>query len=205
MPNILSSEMEAFLDTWKVKHRLSSAYFPQSNGRGEVAVKSAKRLLRDHCRLTGRLDTDGYMLAIMAHRNTNNPETKMSPAKVIYGRRLTDAFMSATDKFSDEAVQPTWRMAWELKERANRHHFYSQREQTNKTARPLATLPPRAKVFIQNQHGAQAGAWDKTGTVTEQLPHASYSVKVDGSGRISQQTRQHLLLFIPHDNHAAHT
>ena len=39
-----------------------------------------------------------------------------------------------------------------------------------------------------NQHGAQQGAWDITGTVTEQLPHASYSVKVDGSGRISQQT-----------------
>ena len=27
-----------------------------------------------------------------------------------------------------------------------------------------------------NQHGAQAGAWDRTGTVTEQLPHASYSI-----------------------------
>ena len=108
-----SAETQAFLDTWKVKHRLSSAHFPQSNGRAEVAVKSAKRLLRDHGTPTGRLDTDGYMLAIMAHRNTNNPETKMSPAKVIYGRRLKDTFkfMSATDKFSDEAVQPTWRMA----------------------------------------------------------------------------------------------
>ena len=76
---------------------------------------------------------DSYMLAIMAHRNTNDPETKMSPAKVIYGRRLTDAFkvMLRTDKFSDEAVHPTWRQAWELKERANRHRFYSQREQTN--------------------------------------------------------------------------
>ena len=39
-----------------------------------------------------------------------------------------------------------------------------------------------------NQHGAQEGAWDRTGTVTEQLPHASYSVKVNGSGRVSQQT-----------------
>ena len=50
-----------------------------------------------------------------------------------------------------------------------------------------------------NQHGAQAGAWDRTWTVTEHLPHASYSVKVDGSGRISQRTRQHLRLFVPHD------
>ena len=67
----------------------------------------------------------------------------MSPAKVIYGRRLTDAFkfMSTTDKFSDEAVQPTWRQAWELKESANRHRFYSQREQKNKMARPLHSCP----------------------------------------------------------------
>ena len=131
-----------------------------------MAVKSAKRLLQDHCTPTGCLDTDGYMLAIMAHRNTPDPDTKMFPAKVIYGRRLPDAFkfMSTMDKFSDEAVQPTWRMAWELKERANRHCFYSQREQMNRTARPLAQLPLGAKVFIQNQHGAQAGPWDRTGT-----------------------------------------
>ena len=54
-----------------------------------------------------------------------------------------------------------------------------------------------------NQHGAQAGAWDRTGTVTEQLPHASYSIKVDGSGRISQHTRQHLRRFDPHNIHMA--
>ena len=53
-----------------------------------------------------------------------------------------------------------------------------------------------------NQHGAQQGAWDRTGTITEQLPHASYSVRVDGSGRISQRTRQHLRQFIPNDSRA---
>ena len=53
-----------------------------------------------------------------------------------------------------------------------------------------------------NQHGAQASAWDQTGTVTEQLPHASFIVKVDGSGRISQRTRQHLCLFVLHDSSA---
>ena len=65
VPHLLSSdggakftaaETRAFLDTWKVKHRLSSAHFPQSNGRAEVAVKSAKRLLQNHCTPTGRLD-----------------------------------------------------------------------------------------------------------------------------------------------------
>ena len=53
-----------------------------------------------------------------------------------------------------------------------------------------------------NQHGAQADAWDGTGTVTEELPHVSYSIKVDGSGRISKQTHQHLRRFDPHGDHA---
>ena len=51
-----------------------------------------------------------------------------------------------------------------------------------------------------NQHGAHQGAWDRTGTITKQLPHASYSVRVDGSGRISQRTRQHLRQVIPNDS-----
>ena len=132
----------------------------------------------------------------MAHRNTVDPETKISPAMVIYGRRLTDAFkfMTRTDKFSDGAVRPAWREAWELKERANRHRFYSQREQTNRTARALPPLKVGAKVFIQNQHGGQTGQWDRTGTVTECLPHESYYVRVDGSGRLSQRTRQYLCI-----------
>ena len=59
VPNILSSdggteftsaETQAFLDTWKVKHRLSSAHFPQSNGQAEVAVKSQ----RDYSATTAR-------------------------------------------------------------------------------------------------------------------------------------------------------
>ena len=169
-----------------------------------MAVKSAKRLLQNHCTPTGRLDTDGYMLAFMAHRNTPDPDTKKSPAQVIYGRNLTNAFkfMSATDKFSNKAVHPTWREAWKLKERPNRHRFYSQQEQTNKTSRPLKQLPIRAKVFIQNQHGARAGAWTgQARSHAHALPHASYSIKVDGSSRILKRTRQHLRRIDPHDNH----
>ena len=84
-------------------HRLSSAHYPQSNGRAEVAVKSAKRLLRDHRTPSGRLDMDAYMLAIMAQRNTPDPASGLSPAQIVYGRSLQDAFrfMSDIDKFSD--------------------------------------------------------------------------------------------------------
>ena len=57
-----------------------------------MAIKSAKRLLRDHCTPTGRLDTDAYMTAIMAHRNTPDLILGLSPAQIVYGRPLQDAF-----------------------------------------------------------------------------------------------------------------
>ena len=34
--------------------------------------------------------------------------------------------------------------------------------------------------------------FDRTGRVLERLPHDSFLVKVDGSGRITQRTRKHL-------------
>ena len=52
-----------------------------------------------------------------------------------------------------------------------------------------------------NQHRAKAGVWDRTGTVTEQLSHESYSIEVDGSGRVSKRTRQHLRRINPHNGH----
>ena len=59
--------------------------------------------------------------------------------------------MSDIDKFRDQRVWGVWREAWSLKERANRHRFYSQREATNTHARELAPLDEGAKVFVQNQ------------------------------------------------------
>ena len=37
-PEFVASNTSHFLESWGVKHRISSAYFPQSNGRAEVAV-----------------------------------------------------------------------------------------------------------------------------------------------------------------------
>ena len=44
-PEFVSKATEDFLTRWGVRHRLSSAYNPQSNGRAEVSVKATKRLL----------------------------------------------------------------------------------------------------------------------------------------------------------------
>ena len=52
-PEFMAETTQSFLSKWNVRHRVSSAYYPKSNGRAEVAVKSAKRLLRSNVGPTG--------------------------------------------------------------------------------------------------------------------------------------------------------
>ena len=44
-PEFTASSTKTFLQRWGERHRVSSSYFPQSNGRAEVAVKKVKRFL----------------------------------------------------------------------------------------------------------------------------------------------------------------
>ena len=55
----------SFLKKWQVCHRRSSAYNPQSNGHAEVAVKTAKKILRDSTDAEGNLDNDRFAKAIL--------------------------------------------------------------------------------------------------------------------------------------------
>ena len=67
-PQMMSSEVQDCLRKWGIKHRLSSAYFPHSNSRAELSVKSAKRLLRDNLNKQGQLNTDRFMRAMLQFR-----------------------------------------------------------------------------------------------------------------------------------------
>ena len=58
-PEFSSAATADFLTRWEVRHRMSSSYFPQSNGRAEMAVKKAKRMLMNNVGPTGSLNTDG--------------------------------------------------------------------------------------------------------------------------------------------------
>ena len=53
-PEFTSQESIDFYNRWGIRHRLSSAYFPQSNGRAEVAVKMTKRVIEDNVSRDGK-------------------------------------------------------------------------------------------------------------------------------------------------------
>ena len=80
-PEFTAGQREEFLQLWGVKHRIYSVSFPQSNGRAEVAVKTAKRLLQSNTGPTGSLDHDRFLRAILQLRNTPDPDCNHSPAQ----------------------------------------------------------------------------------------------------------------------------
>jgi len=196
-PEFSSGATESFLRTWGIKHRISSAYFPQSNGRAEVAVKTAKRLLMSSTGPTGNLNHDKFLQAMMQLRNTPDPDCCISPAEIIFGRPIRDAFsfLNRLEKYSNPNVRPLWRRAWEAKEEALRCRMIRTSEALKQHTRPCRPLKTGERVFIQNQTGPNRLKWDKSGIVVEALLHDQYLVRVDGSRRITRRNRRFLRAF----------
>ena len=198
-PEFKSDTTSKFLKDWGVFHRISSAYYPESNGRAEVAVKSAKRLLRDNTGPSGSLNSDKFLKAMLQLRNTPDPDCNLSPAEIIYGHPLRDTFTfsSKLEKFSNKCVRKSWREAWAAKENALKVRFAKSTEKLNQHARELPPLGIGEKCFVQNQCGNHRRRWDKSGVVTEKLPHDKYLVKIDGSGHVTQRNRRFLKVYTP--------
>ena len=110
-----SHSVQHFLKQWGVSWRVSSAYYAQSNGRAEVAVKTAKRLLLDNMTPTGGLDTDRFARALLQYRNTPLPGIGTSPAQLLYGRTLRDHIPSLHDVLR---IRKEWVTLAEDRERA---------------------------------------------------------------------------------------
>ena len=89
-PEFIAQSTQSFFIRWSIRHRNSSSYLPFSNGRAEVEVKTAKRLLMNNIFSEGPPDTDNMVRALLTLRNTPDPSCKLSPAEVLFGRRLRD-------------------------------------------------------------------------------------------------------------------
>jgi hypothetical protein len=88
-PEFRAAATQDFLQRWGVHHRLSLA---QSNGRAEVAVKTAKRLLLSNLEPGRSLSQDSFLRAMLQLRNTPDPDCSLSPAQIVFGHLLRDAF-----------------------------------------------------------------------------------------------------------------
>ena len=89
-PQFTAHSFETFLSTWGIEHRRSSVDYPQSNGRAELGVKSAKRIISENTSKDGSLNNDKAAHAIMQYRNTPLPHINLSPAQLLLHRQLRD-------------------------------------------------------------------------------------------------------------------
>ena len=86
--------------------------FPHANTRSEIAVKTAKRVLRANTSITGELDNVAVTRAILQYRNTPDRDIGMSPAQLLYGRQLRDFLPGKPQDY----VRPKWsdlRQEWQ--------------------------------------------------------------------------------------------
>ena len=185
--NLTSLEFQNFLHQWSIHHRLSSAYYPQSNGRADAAVKSMKRLIRGHTGSRGSLDTDAIAQGLLQYRNTplRNAAGK-SPAQLALGRELRDMLPLPQHRY---AISHHWKDY--LK---NREHLMSVTNETivtnwNISAKTLPEIRHGAEVFCQNP---KTRKWDRSGKIAECMPYRQYKIKLDDTGRLTLRNRRHI-------------
>ena len=192
-PNLDSTECLAFLNSWGVTRRLSSAYYAQSNGRAEVAVKTAKRILTGNTGPRGSLNTDAVSKALMQYRNTPIKGTDTSPAQLLLGRSIRDSVPQPPSAYK---VSTKWQQMLRQREKSMLRSIDSSHQETLHR-RTLDVLPIGTEVLIQNR---DSKLWDRSGMVIEACPFRQYKVKVHGSGRQTIRNRIHLkplLIFKP--------
>ena len=182
--NLASEEMEDFFKKWGVRIRLSSAHYPQSNGRAEAAVKSAKRLMRENTSRGGALESDKMALAVLQYLNTPLRDINRSPAQLATGRHLRDGIpMARRHLLVDRYWKKTIRKR-ELQVAKSQKAIHAL-----DTTRKLPLIEIGTQVRVQNQATKR---WDRTGVVIEAKPYRQYIVRLSGSGRLSLRNRRHL-------------
>ena len=136
-PEYTSQMFSDFMEKWGVRHRCSSVSNAQSNGRAEVCVKSVKRLLRTNVSADGSLDSDAVMRGLLQLRNTPDPDTNLSPAQILLGRKLRDFLLIPplnTTFDNASPVREEWKSTWQGKEEVLKRRMGATVDQMNAKA-----------------------------------------------------------------------
>ena len=193
-PQFTAEATKAFLESYQCRHRISSVGNPHSNCRAEIAVKTVKRMLMANTSATGSIDIDSFQRAMLVYRNSIDPETKASPACMLFGRPIRDAIPAPLGRY---CPHPTWQETIINREKALAKRHNREREKWEQNTKQLPPLQVRDHVYLQNITGNHPLRWERTGVIVECRPHNQYLVRVDGSGRATMRNRKHLRRFTP--------
>ena len=193
-PQFTAGRTQEFLKSWGVRHRLTSVANPHANCRAEIAVKTVKRMLMDNASPGGSIDVDKFQKAMLVYRNSIDPETKASPALIIFGRPIRDPIPIPMGRY---CPHQTWRELTAHREQALAKRHSLAHEKWTQHTRTLPPLRTGDHVYLQNLTGNHPQRWERTGIVVEVRQYHQYVIRVDGSGRTTIRNRQHLRKFTP--------
>ena len=185
-PQFTSQELKRFLHTWKVATRVSSAGYPQSNGRAELSVKTAKRILEDNMASDGSLNTDRACRALLQYRNTPLQHSGISPSQILFHRHLRDCIPTKAVLLRPH---PSWIDAANQREQAYYRRNQKLMEEYNRTVHTLPPIDVGSTILIHDGSGRRR--WNRVGTVVDTNARR-YTIRMHGSGRIVTRNRRFL-------------
>ena len=160
-----SSDFENFAAVYGFEHNTSSPNYPQSNGKVENAVKTAKNLMKK------AMDSQSDLyLALLAWRSTPSESVNSSPAQRIFERRTKTRIPTSV-----QLLKPQLPVDVEQKLRKNKakQSFYYDRG-----SKELNDLQPDDVVRIQPPRGiGRRKPWTKA-RVGEKVDVRSYEVRI---------------------------
>ena len=148
-----------------IHHELSSAYYHESNGHAECAVREMKHLL-------GKTKSFGdFRIALREWRNTPRFDG-LSPAQWLFGRHqrtdtpaISSAYQRIPDiKFAEHEAR--------REEKIEKHQTYK-----NQTSHSLKLMEPGDVVNAQNPISKR---WDQEATIVSKRNQRSYVVDIEG-------------------------
>ena len=182
-PQFASQKFRDFCRRWKIRHIMSSPYYPQSNGHAEAAVKAMKHLLLKTT-TNGNMDTDSFQRGLLEWRNTPD-ESGLSPAQRLFGKPLSSFVLAHRSGFAEE-----WHLKADQRDRTPRP---ASSESPTRSTTGHSRLQMGTHVDIQDP---RTKMWSTHGVIVAIGNHRDYYVKLP-SGRVYWRNRRFLRPYIP--------
>ena len=160
-PQFSSEKFQTFARKWEFDHITSSPTYPQSNGKAESAVKTAKHIL-----IKAKADNRDPYLALLDYRNSPTQGSATSPVQKLMSRRTRTRLPTAAKLLKPEVPQA---VEQEIKQKQTKQQRYY-----NQGAKNLKPLNIGDHVRIQPV--GHDKRW-KPATVTKKLNYRSYEVR----------------------------